>query len=562
MNKFNINEFREHFPLLSKQVNSLPLVYFDNGATTQKPSIVIDTEAEVYEKHNANVHRASHALSAKATFLFEQARVEVQRFIQAKHLEEVIWTSGTTAGINLIAQSWGQNNLQAGDEILLSYAEHHANIVPWQMVAEKTGAIINVLPLNPRGIIDDELLENYFSDKTKIVSFSHISNVIGKINPIEKIIALAKKYNAITVVDGAQACAHVSLDMQSLGCDFYLFSAHKMYGPTGVGVLYGRRELLNTMPPYQGGGEMIKKVSFSGTSFNDLPFKFEAGTPNYAGVIAFSASIKFINLFTLTALAQYEQLLTKYCYEQLERIKSLKFVVEKQPDVGVISFTLEGSHNHDIASGLDAKGIAIRSGHHCAMPLMDYLQLTGCIRVSLAAYNTFDEVDFFIEQLNSLINNPALSSVGAANRQAEIKNLSTVNETVNEMAMIERFKQLKGWDTRHREIMLLGKTLVRMDRTLRNDGLLIQGCESHAWLCATKNSEDRFVFSCDSDAKVIRGLMVIILAAFQERTANEILAFDYQAYFVELGLLQHLSPSRSNGVQAIIEKIKTIASND
>jgi len=560
MNKFNINVFREHFPLLSKPVNNLPLVYFDNGATTQKPVMVIKTEVEVYENYNANVHRASHALSAKATFSFEQARVEVQRFIQAKYLEEIIWTSGTTAGINLIAQSWGQKNLQAGDEILLSYAEHHANIVPWQLLAEKTGAIINVLPLSPNGAIDEALLEKHFNDKTKIVSFSHVSNVIGKINPIEKIIALAKQYQAITVVDGAQACAHLSLDMQSLGCDFYLFSAHKMYGPTGVGVLYGRRELLNNMPPYQGGGEMIKKVSFSGTSFNDLPFKFEAGTPNYAGVIAFAASIKFINLFTLSALAKYEQMLTKYCYEKLKNINMLKFVVEEQPDIGVISFTVDGSHNHDIASGLDSKGIAIRSGHHCAMPLMNYLQLSGCIRVSLAAYNTFEEVDYFIEQLNLLISKPDINPDKLSNRLPENESVSTVNDKDNELAMIERFKGLKGWDLRHREIMLLGKTLVRMDKTMRNDNSLIQGCESHAWLNASINSQDKYYFSCDSDAKVIRGLMVIILAAFQGRTAKEILAFDYQAYFVKLGLLQHLSPSRSNGVQAIIEKIRSVAS--
>jgi len=560
MKKFNIDVFRKHFPLLSKRVNNLPLVYFDNGATTQKPAIVIDTEVEVYEKYNANVHRASHALSAKATFSFEQARVEVQRFIKAKYLEEIIWTSGTTAGINLIAQSWGLQNLQAGDEILLSYAEHHANIVPWQLVAEKTGAVINVLPLSSRGVIDEEQLESYFSDKTKVVSFSHISNVIGKINPIEKIISLAKKYQAVTIVDGAQACAHLSLNMQTLGCDFYLFSAHKMYGPTGVGVLYGRRELLNTMPPYQGGGEMIKKVSFSGTTFNDLPFKFEAGTPNYAGVIAFSASIKFINLFTLTALAKYEQLLTKYCYEQLESIKSLKFVVEERPDIGVISFTIEGSHNHDIASGLDAKGIAIRSGHHCAMPLMNHLQLTGCIRVSLAAYNTFEEIDYVIEQLNSLITKPDITSIEVSNRLVENQSVSVVNDKDNELAMIERFRGLKGWDSRHREIMLLGKILVRMDKSLRSDSSLIHGCESHAWLNATINNQDKYNFSCDSDAKVIRGLMVIILAGFQQRTAKEILAFDYQAYFVKLGLLQHLSPSRSNGVQAIIEKIRSVAS--
>jgi SufS family cysteine desulfurase len=559
MNKFDVSIFRKHFPLLNQKFNNLPLVYFDNGATTQKPAVVIATEVEVYEKYNANVHRASHALSAKATTVFEQARVEVQRLIKAKHLDEIIWTSGTTASINLIAQSWGNNNLESGDEILLSYAEHHANIVPWQMIAEKKGATIKVLPLTSSGVIDEDLLENYFNDKTKIVSFSHVSNVIGKINPIKAIISLAKKYKAITVVDGAQACAHLSLNVESLDCDFYVFSAHKMFGPTGVGVLYGRRELLNAMPPYQGGGEMIKSVSFDGTSFNKLPFKFEAGTPNYAGVIAFAASIRFLNSFGLVDLAEYEQQLTKYCYEKLAQIKSVEFVVEEKPDIGVISFTVSGSHNHDIASGLDANGIAIRSGHHCAMPLMEYLKLSGCLRVSLAAYNTFSEVDFFIEKLNLLILNTDDSLVQVHIKQKISENASNRN---NEIEMIERFNQLKGWDSRHREIMLLGKALNRMDKNLRTSTSLIQGCESNAWLIATKNNQGEFFFSCDSEAKVIRGLMVIVLAAFQHMTSHQILAFDNHAYFDKLGLTQHLSPSRNNGVKAIVEKIAILATQN
>jgi len=555
MKKFDVSAFHKHFPLLNKQINNLPLVYFDNGATTQKPRVVINKEVEVYEHCNANVHRASHALSAEATTAFEKSRFDVQQFINAKHSEEIIWTSGTTASINLIAQSWGQQNLQADDEILLSYAEHHANIVPWQMIAEKTGAIIRVLPLNSLGVIDDNALESYFNEKTKIVCFSHISNVIGKINPVEKIITLAKKHQAISVVDGAQACAHLSLNMQTLGCDFYVFSAHKMFGPTGVGVLYGRLELLDAMPPYQGGGEMIKKVSFSGTSFNELPFKFEAGTPNYAAVIAFSACIEFINSYKLAELSQYERLLTKYFYEKLKGIESVSFVVEGQPDIGVFSFTINGSHNHDIASGLDANGIAVRSGHHCAMPLMQHLKLSGCIRVSLAAYNTFEEIDFFIGQLNRLIE----SNKDTESLVVEPYIVTNTAELNDEMAMIKRFSQLKGWDLRHREIMLLGKSLTRMDKSMRNDSSLIQGCESLAWLIANKNAQGYFYFSCDSDAKVIRGLMVIVLAALQLKTAQQILTFDSTDYFKKLGLQQHLSPSRSNGLKAIIEKIKSIA---
>jgi len=554
MNEFNVSTFRAHFPLLSKKINNLPLIYFDNGATTQKPEAVIDAEVEVYQHYNANVHRASHALSAKATVAFEQARMEVQGFIKAKHLEEVIWTSGTTAGINLIAQSWGQHNLQSGDEILLSHAEHHANIVPWQMIAEKTGAIIKVMPLTTKGVIDEARLAGYFNENTKLVSFSHVSNVVGKVNPVKEIIRLAKSYKAITVIDGAQACAHFSLNMQNLDCDFYVFSAHKMYGPTGVGVLYGRRELLNMMPPYQGGGEMIKNVSFSGTSFNQLPFKFEAGTPNYAGVIAFAASIQFIETFGMSALASYEKELTRYCYKKLKQIESVRFITDQQPDIGVISFIVVNIHNHDIASGLDAQGIAIRSGHHCAMPLMEYLKLTGCIRVSLAAYNTLNEIDFFIDKLTLLI-----ESLQAVDKPQPVAPLQIKTEITDEQKMVKRFSTIKGWDLRHREIMLLGKALTRMDKSLRDDKSLIQGCESHAWLVAKRYEDGTFYFSCDSDARVIRGLMVIILSAYQRKSREDILAFDNEHFFEKLGLSQHLSPSRSNGLNSIIEKIRAIS---
>jgi SufS family cysteine desulfurase len=554
MNEFDVSAFRDHFPLLSKQVNNLPLIYFDNGATTQKPTAVIDAEVEVYQEYNANVHRASHTLSAKATAAFEHARAKVQQFIQARYLEEIIWTSGTTEGINLIAQSWGQNNLQAGDEILLTHSEHHANIVPWQMVADKTGAIIKVLPLNTSGVVDEALLEDFFNNKTKLVSFSHISNVIGKINPVEKIIQLAKKYNAITVIDGAQACAHFPLNMQSLDCDFYVFSAHKMYGPTGVGVLYGRRELLNIMPPYKGGGEMIKSVSFSGTTFNKLPFKFEAGTPNFASVIAFAASIHFIETFGLASIAKHERVLTSYCYNKLKSIPSVKFITEQEPDTGVISFIVTKIHNHDIASGLDAQGIAIRSGHHCAMPLMEYLKLTGCIRVSLAAYNTISEIDFFIEQLSSLIKNLESDE----NIKAAAFNQLSI-QISDDQKMVARFSSIKGWDLRHREIMLLGKGLTRMDKSLRNENSLIEGCESQAWLVASISEDGIYHFKCDSDARVIRGLMVIILAAYQHKSAEQIIAFDNKSFFDKLGLSQHLSPSRSNGLNSIVEKIRAIS---
>ncbi len=568
MPAFQYQHFREKFPLLATRVNNLPLVYFDNGATTQKPQAVLDSYQEYYQHSNANVHRASHAVSAKATLSYEQARLKVQHFIGAKHSEEIIWTKGSTESINLIAQSWGRSQLSAGDEIVLSQSEHHANIVPWQIVAEQTGALIKVLPLTASGKIEENQLSAIISSKTKVVSVAHISNVLGRINPLDAIIAAAKKVGAITVVDGAQAVAHQQLNVEQLGCDFYVFSAHKMYGPTGVGVLYGKKALLNKMPVYQGGGEMIKKVSFNATSYNQLPFKFEAGTPNIAGVVAFAAAINFLQQQNLKALAKYEQQLGQYCYQQLTLLKQVKFISEGIPDIPLLSFAVEGHHNHDIAMALDSYGIAVRSGHHCAMPLMAYLHIDGCLRVSLAAYNTKAEVDYFIKSLQKIISDDAVIESAQADevKAEQRKELSErITDNTGDNAanapvaeMIDLFSRNKGWDNRHRQIMLLGKKLPRMDQNLRNEDTLISGCESLAWLSYQKQENEQFVFTADSDAKVIRGLLMIVLTAFNDKTAEQIHSFDLEGYFSELGLLQHLSPSRGNGLKAIVNKILTL----
>jgi len=551
MNSFDHTAFREQFPILKTQVNHQPLVYFDNAATTQKPHCVIDKYQAFYCQENANVHRASHALSALATQSFEQTREQVKNFIQANSIKEIIWTKGTTESINIIAQSWGRDNLQAGDEIVLSHCEHHANIVPWQIVAKQTGAIIKVLPLTIDGLIDQSSIVDVISLKTKIVCCAHISNVLGRINPIEKIIYRAKQVNAISIIDGAQAIAHQSVNVEKLGCDFYVFSAHKMYGPTGVGVLYGRESLLNTMSPYQGGGEMIKTVSFEQTTFNDLPFKFEAGTPNIAGVVAFSAAIEFLQDW-FSVIENDEKKLLSYCLERLATISQIKMIVEGEPDIPLISFVIDGHHNHDIATSLNAYGIAIRSGHHCAMPLMAYLKLTGCLRISLSPYNTFEEIDYFVECLEKIIDQERQSK---PLQQATIKN---DNQQSNDI--ITLFNNAKGWDGKHREIMMLGKNSSRLSKDKRNEQSLISGCESLAWLVADMNSDGVYHFTADSDAKVIRGLLVIVLAAFNDKTAKEIHAFDIETYFELLGLIQHLSPSRGNGVHAIVERIRKIVS--
>jgi len=565
MSLFSVKKFRQQFPLIeSFNTNEVEnthcfsdLVYFDNAATTQKPQQVIDSQNIYYSQYNANVHRASHQLSSKATFAFEKARNKVRNFIGANNIKEIIWTKGATESINIVAQSLARNILKRGEEIVLCASEHHANIVPWQIVAEQTGAVIKVLPLTVNGYIDLTELDSVITEKTRFVACAHISNVLGRINPIEQVIAKAKSVGAISVIDGAQAVAHLTVDVQSLDCDFYVFSAHKMYGPTGVGVLYGKKVLLESMTPYQGGGEMIKTVSFTkGTSFNSLPFKFEAGTPNIAGVIAFAQSIDFLSPFLVDEnkdYSRYEDILVNHCYQALAKIEQVNFIVEGTPDIGVIAFTVTDHHNHDVATSLDTFGIAIRSGHHCAMPLMEYLNIDGCLRVSLAAYNTIAEIDYFVDCLKKVLLDDYLVK---NNAKEEIILTSQSQELENIIAL---FAKTKGWDSRHREIMLLGKKLIRLDKTLRDDKTLISGCESYAWLKSEQDAQGLYTFTADSDAKIIRGLLVIVFSALNNKTALQIHKFDINDYFTKLGLLQHLSPSRGNGLLAIVEKIKMLA---
>jgi len=565
MSLFSVKKFRQQFPLIeSFNTNEVEnthcfsdLVYFDNAATTQKPQQVIDSQNIYYSQYNANVHRASHQLSSKATFAFEKARNKVRNFIGAHNIKEIIWTKGATESINIVAQSLARNILKRGEEIVLCASEHHANIVPWQIVAEQTGAVIKVLPLTVNGYIDLTELDSVITEKTRFVACAHISNVLGRINPIEQVIAKAKSVGAISVIDGAQAVAHLTVDVQSLDCDFYVFSAHKMYGPTGVGVLYGKKVLLESMTPYQGGGEMIKTVSFTkGTSFNSLPFKFEAGTPNIAGVIAFAQSIDFLSPFLVDEnkdYSRYEDILVNHCYQALAKIEQVNFIVEGTPDIGVIAFTVTDHHNHDVATSLDTFGIAIRSGHHCAMPLMEYLNIDGCLRVSLAAYNTIAEIDYFVDCLKKVLLDDYLVK---NNAKEEIILTSQSQELENIIAL---FAKTKGWDSRHREIMLLGKKLIRLDKTLRDDKTLISGCESYAWLKSEQDAQGLYTFTADSDAKIIRGLLVIVFSALNNKTALQIHKFDINDYFTKLGLLQHLSPSRGNGLLAIVEKIKMLA---
>lgn len=397
-----IEQLRNQFPILDQHVNDHPLVYLDNAATTQKPQSVIDAICDYYLHSNANVHRASHALSNRSTQLFEASREKVKSFLNAQRSEEIIWTKGTTEGINLLANVFAEQ-LTAGDEIIISALEHHANIVPWQLLASKTGAVIRVVPLTSEQTLDMQAFQRLLNVKTKLVSIAHVSNALGIINPIKDITELAHQQGAKVIIDGAQAVAHLAVDVQQLDCDFYLFSGHKLFAPTGVGVLYGKYDLLNKLPVWQGGGEMIKSVSFEETTYNELPFKFEAGTPNISGVIALGAAIDFVNQLDRSLCEEYEKKLLEYTENALNQIAEVTVLANGVAKSGAISFIVNGEHSADIAMLLNAQGIAVRSGAHCAMPLMQHLHCNGTVRVSFSVYNTLDEAKAFISSLNKVI---------------------------------------------------------------------------------------------------------------------------------------------------------------
>lgn len=390
---FEVERVRADFPILGQQVHGRPLVYLDNAATTQKPSQVIEAIDHYYRWDNANIHRAVHQLSERATREYEAARDKVQHFINAAHREEIIFVRGTTEAINLVAQSFGRSRLQAGDEVLISYMEHHSNIVPWQILCEQMGAVLKVVPINDAGELLLDEYEKLLSPRTCLVAITHVSNALGTINPVQRIVDLAHAHGVPVLLDGAQAVPHMPVDVQEIGCDFYAFSSHKMVGPTGIGVLYGKREWLEAMPPYQGGGDMILSVSFNKTIYNDLPYKFEAGTPHIAGAIGLSAAIDYLEKVGMKNIALYEQELSAYAVQVLTEIPGVRFIGTAQEKVGVLSFVLDEIHPHDIGTILDREGIAIRTGHHCAQPVMDYFGIPATARASFALYNTKAEVD-------------------------------------------------------------------------------------------------------------------------------------------------------------------------
>lgn len=539
-------EIRKYFPIFVDDTIARDWIYFDNAATSQKPQSVIDTITRFYQQHNANVHRASHQLAAAATQRFEQSRTKVQRFINASRQEEIVWTKGATEAINLVASGLGKSYFKPGDHIVLSSTEHHANIVPWKALAEQLGLNISVIPVDDKGVWDLDAGLALLDAPTALLAIGHVSNALGNINPVEPLISKAKKQGALTLLDGAQATAHLPIDVQALGCDFYVFSGHKMFATTGIGVLYGRYERLEALPPYQLGGEMIEKVSFDKVTYQAPPFRFEAGTPNIEGVLSIASAIDFIQQHR-AQMEHNEQALYQHLMSRMTEVDGIVLYGALNDTVATQSFVVDGVNSQDLGLLLNEQNIAVRVGHHCAMPLMQALNISGTVRVSLACYNTVDEIDRFIDALTLAIahlkNGEKVESV----RQATLANANNL--------LANKISAARGWQNIYREIMLAGKSIKPLPQELMTAESEVFGCESQVWLSISTPQEvlnARYY----SPSKIVRGLLAILIEPLEGQTWEQVLGFDGQAYLARLGLDKHLSQSRGNGLKSVLSAIQ------
>lgn len=517
-------------------------MHFDNAATSHKPQSVLDAQFNCSAFANANVHRSSHELAASATEQYEKVREQVRGFINAAYCQEIIWTKGATESINLLASVLQRGYFKPGDEIVISGLEHHANIVPWQQVAEQLNLVLRVMPLDERGVLDLPASLRLINSRTRLLAVAHVSNALGNINPVAELVAAAKQVGALTLLDGAQAVAHFPVDVQALGCDFYVFSGHKMYAPNGVGVLYGKRAVLEPLPVYQSGGEMIHSVSFSHTEFAPLPYKYEAGTPNVPGVLGLGQAICFIEQHR-EAMQLSEQACYQLLYQQVTALPGLRVWGCSEHSVATLSFTVDGLDNQDIGLLLNQQKIAIRVGHHCAMPLMQHLGVPGTLRVSLACYNNEQDVKRFVAALKQAIQQLS----GHALQPATPQPVNT--PLINELASV------KGWEARYRCLMLAGKGSKGLSSQQRQQAQQVFGCESQVWLLAGFQ-DDRLWIKADSPSKIVRGLLVLIAELLSGKTPEQVARFDMSAALQALQLDKHLSVSRGNGVRAVVEHIQ------
>ncbi len=544
---FDIEHVRRDFPILASRLGDYPLTYLDNAATTQKPMAVIEALTDFYCHSNANVHRGSHQLSTRATRLFEQARRTLLAYLGAGPGRQLIWTRGATEAINLVAQGWLAPRLGAGDEVLVSALEHHANLIPWQQLCARAGAVLKVILLTEAGTLDLDAFARLLGPRTRLLAVTQVSNALGVVTPIETLVQAAHAAGAAVLVDGAQAVAHQQPDLERLGADFYVFSGHKLFGPTGIGGLCVRTELAEAMEPVLFGGEMVEQVSFSESSFTTPPLRFEAGTPHMAGAIGLAAAVDYLQGIEGTGRLAHEQRIYRLMEDALLQIRGIRVLAPEAQKLGALSFVLEQGHGYDLGLWLDQYGIAVRTGHHCAMPLMQALNVPGTLRASVAFYNTEAEVLRLATAVERWLHADQVSVVAAEAG-------GVVWQRLDAEALCAAFRAAGPWQKRYRPLMQLGDELEPGALRARADAQLIKGCESDVWLSGGLcQGSGRFSF--DSDARVIRGMAVVLLAAVNGRTAAEIKAFDFNAYLAEVGLDRHLSPSRGNGLRGMLEAL-------
>jgi cysteine desulfurase/selenocysteine lyase len=565
----DVHKVRDDFPILREKIHGKPLVYLDNAATTQKPQVVLDRLRDYYQSENANVHRAVHLLSERATDAYELARIKIQKFVNAPCLRDIIFTKGCTEGINLVASTFGRKHVQKGDDVVVTWMEHHSNIVPWQMLCQEKGANLRVVPITDAGELRLDELERLLTSRTRLLALAHVANALGTINPIKQIVALAHGRGVPVLVDGAQAVPHLSVDVQDLDCDFYVFSGHKLYGPTGIGVLYGKPEHLERMPPYQGGGDMIRTVRFEKTVYNELPYKFEAGTPNIAGAIGLGAAVDYLEALGREAITVHEKQILDYATERLADIPGVRLIGTAPQKAAVLSFVVEDPPLAalDVGTRLDLEGIAVRTGHHCCMPLMERFGLAGTARASFALYNTTEEVDAFAKALRKIV-----VEAGGRSRALMQAQVSPSTEPTYPPAaaptpelaaqeVIDTFDLLEDWSDRYQYIVELGEKLLPMPEPLKTQENFVHGCQSTVYLHARRKpgTTDVLEFLAWSDAQIVRGELGLLQKVYSGQRASEVLGFDVQGFFSRLGLDQHLSPNRRNGLAAMVKRIRALA---
>ena len=563
--EFDVAAVRADFPILASQSRGKPLVYLDNGATTQKPKAVIAALRRYYETQNANIHRGVYELSQIATEGYEGARRTVAKFINAAEPAEVLFTRGTTEGINLVASSFGRAFLHAGDEVFVSALEHHSNIVPWQMICQQTGAVLRVIPMNDAGELLLDQFAGMVSSRTKLVAVTHLSNSLGTVVPVEQVIAIARSVGAKVLVDGAQWVAHAPTDVRALDADFYVFSGHKIFAPTGTGVLYGKRALLDAMPPWQGGGDMIEQVTFGRTTYAQLPNKFEAGTPNIGGAIGLAAAIDYVSAVGLDAVRTHERDLHGYLNERVAAVDGVRLIGTAAKKASVVSFVLDRGvkiGSHDAGVMLDLEGIAIRTGHHCCQPVMDRFGIPGTARASVAMYNTRQDVDRLTEALEKIVH-VSKKKVVAKPDTAPLRFPAPSAATVDAAAasLLEDFELFDAAEDRYAYVMELGEKIPPMPDALKTELTRVHGCMSVVHLHARKRpgTTDGIDFIADSDGLIVKGLIAVLQRLFAGQSSREMLGFDVERFLTRLGLGDQLTQQRRTGLAGMVSRLRAHA---